>query len=274
MSGDANPHAILPDEAALARILGATIDQPLRRTAKILTIDIERLPGTVEIFDQRTRGFIPVTQWTSLPSLLCMAANWYHTSTIDFRAAWIDHADMVKWAWDLYNRADIVVGYNHIGFDNKHLQSEWLLAGMPAPSPWKNVDLYKINKDKFGFESKSLSHLLSRLDLAGKTGKYDAARGRAAMAGDVKAQRLMRLYNQGDVRATKAAYDRLRPWIANHPHIGDASVRCNACGSGDLERNGWTRVIAYDYALYRCKACGANVRTNEHTRASNSKGVA
>lgn len=248
-----------------------------RTVRRILIVDIERRPGLTPIFDQRTRGFIPVSQWTRLPSLLCFAAKWYGRGPVDFHAVWDDPAAMVQGAWDLYDQADIVVGYNQIRFDNKHLKSEWLTAGLPPPRPWKNVDLFKVNASLFGFESKSLAHLCHRLGLPGKSGHYDPVLAERCVEGDEKAQRLMRRYNVGDVRITENVYDALRPWIHNHPHVGSRATAegmiCNKCGSTELEPAGDYRAVVIEYAMYRCKGCGGLVKAGHHRRVARTQGV-
>ena len=257
--------------AALADAVSAA------NTARILVIDIERLPGMVPIFDQRTSGFIPVYKWTRLPSLLCFAAKWHGQRRIDFRSVWDDPAGMVQASWDLYDQADIVVTYNGIKFDNKHLRSEWLLAGLPPPRPWKNVDLFAVNKAKFGFESKSLQHLCDRLGLPGKSGHYDPAVAERCVNGDPKAQALMARYNRGDVRITEAAYDRMLPWIHNHPHVSTSAVdelRCNKCGTADVTALPTPyRAVVIEYAQYRCNKCGGVFRAGHVRRVARTMGV-
>ena len=233
---------------------------------RILLIDIERRAGSVPIFDQRVRGgFIPVHQWTRLPELLCFAAKWHGERRVEFHAAWDDAGAMLLRAWELYDEADIVVTYNGVRFDNPHLKGAWLEAGYPPPSPWRDVDLFRV-AHQFGYESRSLAHLCQRLGLPGKAGRYSAADAEACMAGDETAQRRMKRYNLGDVgqRSLEGVYDRLLPWITGHPHIGlwtGEERSCNRCGSTNLKPDGWHRTAVTSYARYRCQDCGGHVRT-------------
>jgi hypothetical protein len=260
----------------LAAKLAAIPRSERAKATKILVIDIERLPGMTPIFDQRTQGFIPVSKWTRLPSLLCFAAKWHGERKTEFHAAWDDHAAMVQRAWELYDQADIVVTYNGVRFDNKHLKSEWLLAGMPPPRPWKDVDLYAVNSRTFGFESKSLQHLCYRLGLDLKSGHYDAVLAEKCVDGDAKAQAKMKRYNVGDVKITEQAYDRLRGWMPGHPHMGinssDEIRTCNQCSSENLQRNGTKLAEQIVYTLYRCLVrmgsrvllCGRGIRRERY----------
>lgn len=136
------------------------------------------------------------------------------------------------------------------------------------------MDLYQTNK--FGFTSRSLNHLCQILELDVKSGKYSMDMAEACMAGDTTAQATMKRYNVGDVKITEQAYDRLRGYLPNHPHIGEIDQdvkRCNQCGSGNLERNGLTRAIVIDYVLWRCSDCGANVKGTRHSRSAVTRGA-
>lgn len=247
-----------------------------KKATKILVIDIERLPGLARAWEPKTR-YVPIQNFTRLPSLLCFAAKWHGQKRVEFQSAWKDRDAMVQRSWELYDQADIVVTYNGVGFDNKHLRSEWLLAGMPPPSPWKDVDLYRVNRQTFGFESKSLNHLCYVLGLDTKSGHYDPVMAERCMDGDKQAQKTMRIYNVGDVEITEQAYVRLQGWMPGHPHMGtlaeNETVRCNQCGSDDVVRNGLYRAVVIDYMRYRCNNCGANIRGGYHSRAAVSRGV-
>lgn len=116
----------------MTRILPA-----VARATNILILDIERLPGLAEVWDQKT-GFVPHHKFQRLPATICFAARRYGQPGQEFWADWDQgHEAMVRRSWELYDQADIVVTYNGIGFDNKHLRTDWELAGLGEPSPWK-----------------------------------------------------------------------------------------------------------------------------------------
>lgn len=246
--------------------------------ARVLVIDIERLPGLARVWEPKTR-YVNINNFTRLPSLLCFAAKWLGEDETYFQSIWHNgHTEMVEAAWELYDEADIVVGYNSVRFDNKHLRSEWVTSGLTPPSPWKDVDLFAVNRQQFGFESKSLNHLCYRLGLDTKSGHYDAVMAERCVDGDVEAQQLMRTYNVGDVAITEQAYMRLLPWVKSHPHVAeipaDAEAKaCNRCGSSDLARNGTYLAQQIRYVRWTCNTCGGHVRGSRHSRAANVHGV-
>ncbi len=91
----------------------------VKAAARILTIDIERLPGTAYVWEPKTRYVAP-RNFLEWPRLLCFAARWYGDKRVVFEAEWRKggREQMVKRAWELYDEADIVVTYNGRRFDN------------------------------------------------------------------------------------------------------------------------------------------------------------
>lgn len=247
----------------------------IKNPSKILILDIERLPGLARVWEPRTRYIAP-RSFVEWPRLLCWDARWYGEKEHIFAAEWIDRDDMLKKVWDLYDQADVVVSYNGIAFDNRHLRSEWLEAGFRPPRPWKDVDLYKVVK-RFGFESKSLDSVSRRLGRPGKAIHYDMDTAEAAARGNQRAQNKLRRYNAGDVELTEWLYDRLRGWIPTHPFIGEhdpEEPRCNQCGSTKLKREpSKYRAVVVDYNLLRCAECGGLVRSGWHSRVATTRGV-
>lgn len=244
--------------------------------SRILVLDIERLPGLAPVWDQKTR-FIHVSSWRRLPSLLCFAAQWYDKRPVLFHSVWDDGREgQAQAAWDLLDQADVIVTFNGKRFDLPHLKGEFAALGMQPPSPWRNVDLYQIARPLFGYESKSLQHLAERLGVPGKHGHYDMRQAEAAVSGDTRAQAALARYNRQDVRSTLAVYDAMRPWIPNHPHIGQTSsetLTCPNCGSTNLTPNGSYRAQVVEYAQYRCAHCGANVRAGHQRRVARTRGI-
>lgn len=249
---------------------------PIKDPLRILTIDIERLPGLARAWHPKTR-YIHPRDFKEWPRMVCFAARWYGRKQPIFKAEWIDRPAMLTAAWELYDQAEIVVTFNGQSFDNRHLKDEWLMGGFDPPRPWKDVDLYRMIRREFGFESKSLDTVTRRLGRPGKESHYSADVAEAAVAGDKGAQRQLRRYNIGDVELTEWLYDRLRGWNATHPHVGQGggAQRCNQCGSDDLvEQRTKYRAVVLDYRLFRCANCGGLVRAGWHsTRIATTRGV-
>lgn len=243
----------------------------------ILTLDIETSPTTVYTFDMKPNWISP-DKIIEPSVVMCFAAKWYDENNVQFYSSHHQNREeMVQNAWDLLDRADVLVTFNGVRFDVKHLKREFVLAGLPMPRPWKDVDLYREAKKQWEFESKGLNHLAQRFEL----GKKEAHEGfdlwRLCLAGDKSAWERMKAYNVQDVVLTEQLYDRMRGWIPNHPHmgapIGIEDETCNQCGSTNLVLNGTKRAVLMEYSLYRCMDCGANVQGNQSTRVARTRGA-
>ena len=70
----------------------------------------------------------------------------------------------------------------------------------------------------------------------------------------------MEKYNRNDVVLLEAIYEKMRPWILQHPNYGlidePGIPVCTNCGSGHLQRRGFARTTLNKYARYQCMECG------------------
>lgn len=248
----------------------------LTRPSRVLVIDFERYPGLPYAFENKCRR--PHTKWKRHPGTLCLAYQWHGSKRIGFHSLWDDGPDaFVQAHWDLYDQADIVVTYYGTGADNKWAQEDWDITDRPDPRPWKDVDLYRANVARHAFPSNSLDHLTKRLNVVSKSGHYDPAEADAAYEGDPAAQRRLRRYNIGDVRATTALFDRMRTKLGPRmPHAGlfNGSERCCwNCGGEDFEPVGDVVAVTNTYPAYRCKGCGVLSRSTHRRRAMRLRAV-
>jgi hypothetical protein len=78
------------------------------------------------------------------------------------------------------------------------------------------------------------------------------------MAGDPKAQAKMQRYCSQDVRLLERVYERVKPYIPNHPHLRDTSrASCGACGSAHMQSRGYRRTKASRIQSLQCMDCGS-----------------
>lgn len=262
------------------RLTDAVAETVKATEARILIIDIETAPHVVYawgLYDQN----VAVSQIVERGSVICFAAKWYADPKITFRSVHHDgRKEMVDEAWRMMDEADIIVGYNHRAFDIKHLHREFITAGLGPPSQHKDIDLLTVARRKFKFANNKLENVARELDVGFKvqTGGFELWRG--CMDGDDKAWRTMKTYNRHDVVLTEEVYDRLRPWVPNHPNLnmyrGITVSACHACGSDRLEDAGFKYTQTRAYAQFRCTQCGAYSQAthSEPTRTRHRKGAA
>lgn len=194
---------------------------PRLEEPRILTLDIETSPAIVMawgLFDQN----IGVNQIIEPSRVICFAAKWHHRKATEFYS---EHhqsrAEMVTQAWRLLDECDVLVTYNGPSFDVKHLQREFLHAGLGPPSPWVDVDLLRVNRARFKFLSNKLGAVTSALGIPTKMETGGMQLWTDVLAGDPKAWARMRAYCKRDVVVTEMLYDRLarEGWVKG-PHLG------------------------------------------------------
>ena len=243
---------------------------------RILTLDIETSPNVADVWGLWDQN-VSLNQLRESSRVLCFAAKWYERKQVLFHSEHHDSREhTVNQAWSLLDQADVLVTYNGPSFDVKHLQREFILAGKPPPSPFKNVDLLKVARSQFKFPSNKLDYVAGALGLGGKVKHEGHGLWSACLAGDEAAWARMRRYNVGDVRLTERLFERLGPWIKAFPHHGlyNGEERCCfRCGATNLLAAGWVRTAVTAYAAYRCGDCGALSRNNNRKAAVTMRAV-
>ena len=243
------------------------IQKKAREQVRILTLDIETRPHAAYVFDLWKQN-IGLNQLMERGHVMCFVAKWYGEPDVIFMSDHHDgHEAMIRGAWALLNEADAIVTYNGVPFDIPHLMREFALLGMTPPSPHKDIDLLKTVRKRFNFSSNKLANVVSELGVGAKleTGGFELWRG--CMADDPKAWERMKRYNETDVKVTERLYDRLRPWIVGHPHLGMFTAvewSCPHCGHEDVSNNrqGEARAFVQAYRQYQCVKCGTWIRGN------------
>jgi len=259
--------------------------RPAPAGAKILLLDLERLSGkaTIRIWhprDLKYVSYLPPEKWDRLPSTLCGSWQWLTDKRVGFVAAWENPDDPYHVAnvfRGLLDEATHVVTYNGNRADLLWLSGDRAQGGIPEPSPYKSVDLFKMQA-KYAFERRSLRHLLDRLDLPNKSGHYDPDEADAAMDGDEKARRSLIKYNKQDTRALVELYLRVRPRLGLNlgAFYADAEdvVRCPHCAGVDtLKADGWYGASVQTYGQLRCDVCGGYARNNIVKSRSRVRGI-
>lgn len=251
-------------------------------TARVVTLDIERIPGRARVKHRGleiTGDFWDLGGWKDTigrrihaddvlewPRTVCAAWKFYDEDKVHFAAEWEvgGYDAFMRHMWDVVDECDLAIGHNAERFDLPLMLTGWAEMGLPAPSPYKVIDTLKIARRVFGFESNTLDSLAKRLGVDAKTDKYDVRMARAAVAGDKAAQDRIKGYNEGDIVASEALADRLRPYAKGLPHMGmwvDDENACPSCGH-TMRPTGKTvhaNVQAYDGMV--CPSCGAHGRS-------------
>jgi DNA polymerase elongation subunit (family B) len=220
--------------------------------------DIEMAPATVHswgLFNQHHS----INQVMEQPYMLSYAWRWYGERRVTFKSTFHDGKDeMVKSLHDKFNEADAIVSWNGKNFDTKHAHREFLNLGMPPTADPKEIDLMLAAKSQFRFLSNKLDYVSQYLGVGAKKSTGGHELWVACMAGDPRAWNRMRTYNKQDVNLLVDLYDRLLPWIKNHPNLNLYEVEggCPRCGSDDSQKRGFIRTGVSKFQRYQCNKCG------------------
>lgn len=232
---------------------------------KILLIDIETAPNKVYawgLWDQT----IGTNQIEISSYILCWAAQWYGKKEMVFSSVQkTSPKRMLGRIHKLLDEADVVVHYNGIKFDIPTLNKEFLKHGFTPPAPYKQVDLLRVCKRTFRFESNKLDFVSQALKIGAKVRNEGFELWVKCMEGDAAAWKRMEKYNRGDVKLLNTLYKQLLPWITQHPSHGafeDAPL-CPKCGSDHVTRRGYTITRTMKYPKFQCQECGGWCRGNK-----------
>lgn len=246
---------------------------------RILLWDIENSPGLGYFWGQTWKtDIIKVVE----PSrVMSFAAKWRGApkSTVEFRSVHHDgRIEMLERAASLLDEADAVISYNGARHDTPHIVTEFLREGIDIPSPYREVDLWKVTRGKLKLHNNRLNNVLHEFDLGSKVEHEGFPLWLKCMAGDDRAWARMRRYNIGDVLELEKVYDLYRPLIPQsmHPNFNlycDGDV-CPKCGSTKIVRRGYAYTSTGKYQEYRCRGCSGTSRGKHAVQTVDLRGAA
>lgn len=243
---------------------GESLPVTVQKGLRILALDLETTPNLAHVWGLWQQN-VGLSQLFDVTEVFCFGARWLgEDETHIFSTHRDTKAVMLQKAWDLLDEADAVMGWNSKNFDVKHLNREFLLAGMTPPSPFVNLDLMQDVKSKFRFVSNKLDHVSQQL-LGQKKVKHEGHElWVKCMAGEEQAWLDMYEYQRQDVDLLIDLYHKLLPWLKSHPNAAlynGQTDSCVRCGSTDLlrsVRNAYTTVSVFP--MYVCETCGTHQR--------------
>ena len=224
---------------------------------KILVLDVETKPALAyvwKLFDEN----ISLDQLIEPSRIICFAARWVNGDETFFHADWFEGGRQVMLAalYHLMAQADAIVTFNGDKFDLTKIRGEFVAESIPPLPPITSIDLYKTVR-KLGFQSGKLAFVGPFLGLGKKVKNTGFKLWADVLDGKFEAQTEMMNYCIGDVLLTEKLYMKLRPYITNHPHMGEDKAECGACGSNHSQSRGYRRTKAFKIQRLHCQSCGA-----------------
>jgi hypothetical protein len=193
--------------------------------------------------------------------ILSWAASFQGSDEIQFMSIQDGRREMLEEVRGLMDEADAVVHYNGTRFDIPTLNKEFVLFDMPPPAPYHQIDLYRTVRAQFRFPSNKLEYVAGALGLGGKIKHRGYQLWIDCMEGKEDAWLEMEEYNIQDVELLEQLYDRILPWIKNHPNVGlynedGSSLVCPHCGGNRYQQRGSYYTQTRKYKRFQCQSDG------------------
>lgn len=232
----------------------------MKNEAKILLYDIEVSRDIVEGYGNKWE--FKVVKTIRHQELMSFAYKWRGEKKIQYvsRNHFKTYKAFVEVLWNILNEADIAIAHNGNKFDNKMANRFFVKEGLGPVSPYKSIDTLQVARSTFKFQSNSLQDLGEYLGLGSKRKiTYADIEDDFMNNPTPKIEKLMKEYNIQDVVLLERIYDIFRPYIKNHPNLGDllrVHGACPKCGSNKLQKRGISVSASGDKQRYQCQNCG------------------
>lgn len=233
-------------------------------SANVLLYDLECSPITAHVWGLRDQ-FIGLNQIRQQPRVIGAGAKWLGARSVMWKSEYHDsRLEMLTWTRDLLDKADVVGHYNGTSFDTPWLLGEFAREDIDPPSPFKQVDLYRVARKAFRFPSYKLQYVSTALGLEGKqdTGGHDLWVKCLESEGEEqrRAWAKMRRYCKQDVALLEPLWHKLRPYFPASINFAlwnpEGGPACSKCGSDDFQWRGYTATAQRFYRQLRCNECG------------------
>ncbi len=245
---------------------------------KIAVLDIETLPG-VGFFWQLFDTTIAIDQVIEDITFLSWAGKWLNGPEMfsdiltPEEAINRDTSRLTKSVWDFLSQADIIVGHNYFGYDNKIINTNYLEHGLGPLKPII-VDTLLVAKQNFRFSSNKMAFINAKLGMRDKmdTGGFDL--WKRCHYGDPEALQKMRDYNIQDIYSTEDLFFKFRPYIKNLNvalYVDGVIEICPVCGSKEWKPEGHFYTPAGKWPARRCQNCKCLYRTKTNVFKADKK---
>jgi DNA polymerase elongation subunit (family B) len=247
------------------KIESLTSEDFTTRQPKILLLDLETAPNTAYIWAHYEQNALKhLRQWY----ILAFCAKWIGGETVSkclpdyegYQPNTDNDKALVSDLWNLFNQADVIIAHNGDAFDIKKTNARFLIHGFNPPSPYKSIDTKKIARRYFRFNSNKLDDLGNTLGVGRKMKHTGFELWDDCINGDLEAWELMRMYNRQDVLLLERVYERLKPYMTNHPNmaiLSEIKNGCPVCSSTNLNKSGFSITATGKKERFQCLDCGA-----------------
>lgn len=235
-----------------------------KNKARVLLFDIESSPNLGYAYGKWQTNLIKIMQYSHI-----MSFSWkwlgdkkvQHKSVVDivYPDGQTAGEALIRKLHDLFEEADVVIAHNAYGFDIKVANAAFMQYNLAPPSPYKVVDTLRVARSQFKFPGgNSLNELGKFMGVGTKSETGVGDLWFKCLQGDLASWRKLKVYNDQDVVVLEGIYNKMLPYIKNHPNVGDILQRdgvCPKCGSASLQRRGFNNRRNGKTQRYQCNEC-------------------
>jgi hypothetical protein len=235
-------------------------------------LDIETAPHLAAVWGLYDQN-VALNQLMKPGYTLSWAAKWYGEKAIHFDCILSGHTKMIKGIYKLLDESDAVCHYNGTKFDIPTLNKEFLLMKLAPPAPSAQIDLLQVARRRFRLASNKLDYVSQQLGLGKKEQHKGMELWLECMAKKKPAWKVMKAYNIQDVVLLERVYDRLLPWIKNHPNMSvlNGYPSCPNCGGNHSQARGISITNGGKYQRYQCTECSTWYRDTKSLQKTSKR---
>jgi hypothetical protein len=237
------------------------------RQPRILLFDIETAPNISYVWGHYEQNVLQhVQEWY----MLAFCAKWIDGEVISkclpdytgYEPKSNNDKAIVEELWKLFNEADVLIAHNGDRFDVTKANARFIYHGLTPPAPYKTIDTKKVAKRYFRFNSNKLDDLGNHLGVGRKIKHTGFELWNDCINGDLEQWEIMRMYNRQDVLLLEKVYNKLKPWMTNHPNLSILSEiedGCPVCAApfSQLAQSGFSITATGKKRRYQCLKCNA-----------------
>jgi uncharacterized protein YprB with RNaseH-like and TPR domain len=169
----------------------------------------------------------------------------------------VDDKSLVIAARDIIEDADMLVTWFGKGFDWKFLNTRIVDAKLKPLPPTPHVDLYFTAKHHLKLTSNRLASVQDFLRLPSEKTTLRKRVWRRAQAGHVASIKYIVEHCKKDVDVLQEAYDRLKPYVRQHPTVALLTSRTCKVDGAQMQSRGTTWAGGKMLRRLACRKCGA-----------------
>lgn len=246
-------------QESLGKLFGVST-RTIRRWANRLQVGVMAKniinPSRIMIYDIETSRVPALVWWTGKqyvgynqlleePKIITVSWKWLGDDRIEYLTWDKNHSDeeLMREFLKVYNKADMVIGYNNDRFDNRWINARAMKYNLDVNVHIRSYDIMKEEKRVFRTPSYSMKYMARYSNVIHKQGHEGEHMWNMVQTGTPEEQKeyldKMVGYNIGDIATTEELYIRMRKYFGHRIHLGvlygGEKYSCPTTGSTNVE---------------------------------------